>query len=496
MGHDRSPPYKAHPTQKNEPICPAFRFSIPWLSTDLLASLISAKTASAVLSVEHGQTHYPARMPRMKLPFSNDLPRSLFCATFVSAFVVTSFADVSFVFAEPNLRTGDADFQSLDGKISITSEFPGGRMSKCEQIGDDSFAITIAPEADPINDSAWYAFKVQSEESRDIKIHLHYVGGSHRYAPKISRDGENWETASELVRRESHTAENIELNVPVDSKPLYIAGQELLSTDEITHWANDLSALPHVKKSLIGSSVQGRAIEKLTITESDEPNYVFLIARQHPPEVTGALGMLHFVDTLAGPSTLAQTFRKRFAAVVIPTVNPDGVHHGHWRCNANGVDLNRDWSHFTQPETRAVREELLKCRRLGNNRLQLFLDFHSTYEDIFYIPAPNPRIAMSGFTREWFASIQQRFPNFDFLVDDNHNAHRSTSKAWVDHTLGVTAVTYEFGDETERETIREVANGAAEEMMRILLAQPQNRVLASEIRLVSEKPAEMSPATR
>ncbi|MBB3209597.1 hypothetical protein FHS27_005437 [Rhodopirellula rubra] len=398
--------------------------------------------------------------------------------------------------AEGNLRRGGSDFQSRNGDISITSDFPGGRMNQCTQISNDTFAMTIAPESDPINDSAWYAFRVQSQREQTIRILLHYVGGSHRYEPKISRDGETWQSATELISSASNSGQDVELRVPVDSKPLWIAGQELLSTDEISQWSNQLTKLPHVDKKRIGRSVQGRAVEQLTITESEKPDYVFLIARQHPPEVTGAIGMVHFVDALASESEIAQQFRKRFAALVVPTVNPDGVHHGHWRCNANGIDLNRDWSHFTQPETRAVREQLLECRRAGHDRLCLFVDFHSTYDDVFYIPPQNARVFPAGFTRQWFASIQDRFPGYNVAVDDNHNAHRSTSKAWVDRTLGVTAVTYEFGDETDRETIKTVATGAAEEMMRLLLALPQKNTNLTQQPRKPAKPQPLNPEIR
>ncbi|SMP46008.1 Zinc carboxypeptidase [Neorhodopirellula lusitana] len=398
---------------------------------------------------------------------------------------------VGFAHAEARLHRGDADFRSHDGRVVITSDFPGGRMSQCKQVGADTFAITIAPESDPINDSAWYAFRVQSTHPKQIRLLLHYVNGSHRYEPKVSRDGENWQAATELISSTSNTLEDVELRVDVDRKPLWIAGQELLSTDEVSQWSSDLTRLPYVDRKQIGRSVQGRTMEQLTITESADPDYIFLVARQHPPEVTGAIGMLHFVDTLASQSDLAKRFRSRFAARVVPTVNPDGVHHGHWRCNANGVDLNRDWSHFTQPETQAVREQLLQCRRAGEDRLRLFVDFHSTYDDVFYIPAHNPQIFPADFTKTWFASIQQRFPGYRVNVDDNHNAHRSTSKAWVDRTLGVTAVTYEFGDETDRGMIKQVASGAAEEMMKLLLELPSKRTpkaspaMHSEIRLVS-----------
>lgn len=390
---------------------------------------------------------------------------------------------------EASLQRGDANFRSRDGQVAITSDFPGGRMSRCQQVAPDAFAITIAPESDPINDSAWYAFQVQSKQPKPIRLLLHYVGGSHRYDPKISRDGENWETASDLILSTSNTLEDVELLINADEEPLWIAGQELLSTDEISQWSSDLTRLPYVQRKRIGESVQGRSVEQLTITECEHPNYVYIIARQHPPEVTGAIGMVHFVDAVAGQTEIARRFRKRFATLVVPTVNPDGVHHGHWRCNANGVDLNRDWSHFTQPETRAVRDQVLQCRQSGDNRLCLFVDFHSTYDDVFYIPAHNPNVFPAGFTKQWFGSIQNRFPDYNVSVDNNHNSHRSTSKAWIDRTLGVTAVTYEFGDETDRDTIERVATGAAEEMMRLLLELPSQEAESPtsepEVRLVS-----------
>jgi predicted deacylase len=416
-------------------------------------------------------------------------PTSYFLTALLGLLVVTP------VLAEARLHRGDAEFQSHDGAITFSSDFPGGRMSQCTQISDNTFAITIAPESDPINDSAWYAFRIQSAQPQTIRVLLHYVGGSHRYEPKTSRDGETWVPASELLASTSNSLQDVELQIPVDSKPLWIAGQELLSTDEVSQWASRLTKLPHVERKSVGRSVQGRSVDELTITQATQPDYVYIIARQHPPEVTGAIGMMHFVDTLAGSSELAEQFRKRFATLVVPTVNPDGVHHGHWRCNANGVDLNRDWSHFTQPESRAIRDRLLECRRAGEDRLCLFVDFHSTYDDVFYIPAPNDRIFPAGFTQQWFSSIQARFPGYNVSVDANHNAHRSTSKAWVDRTLGVTAVTYEFGDETDRETIKSVANGAAEEMMRLLLDLPQNKaILLAESNKPSTNPAINQPS--
>ncbi len=374
-------------------------------------------------------------------------------------------------------------FHSEDRSVSFTSKFPGGRMNECVQIADDDFAVTIQPESDPINDSAWYAFRVNSTEERTISVRLKYVGGSHRYDPKISRDGKTWESAQHLMADRHPAGTEVRLKIPVDGKPLWVAGQELLSSGTVAKWTSDLSQQPHVKRSVIGKSVQGRPLYRLDITETDHPDFVFIIARQHPPEVSGAIGMMHFVDALTSDNDLATSFRKRYCAVVVPTVNPDGVALGNWRCNANGVDLNRDWMHFTQPETRALRNEMLKCRSAADQKLCLFMDFHSTYDDVFYTPPRDADLYPAGFTDNWLSAIQKRFPNYHVNGDDNHHAHRSTSKAWVADTLGVTAITYEFGDETDRETIRRVASGSAEEMMKLLLALPETeaRVAAAKV---------------
>lgn len=61
---------------------------------------------------------------------------------------------------------------------------------------------------------------------------------------------------------------------------------------------------------------------------------------------------------MIGDSELAMEFRKHFVIKAFPMLNPDGVVNGHWRHNAMGVDLNRDWQNFNQPETRAVRDAL------------------------------------------------------------------------------------------------------------------------------------------
>jgi protein MpaA len=46
---------------------------------------------------------------------------------------------------------------------------------------------------------------------------------------------------------------------------------------------------------------------------------------------------------------------------IVPTLNPDGLFHG-TRSNATGVDLNRDFRSFSQPETRIARALIRRIR--------------------------------------------------------------------------------------------------------------------------------------
>jgi hypothetical protein len=184
---------------------------------------------------------------------------------------------------------------------------------------------------------------------------------------------------------------------------------------------------------------------------------------------------MSFVDTIALDSPLSKTFRHSFQTIVIPVVNPDGVEHGHWRSTLGGVDPNRDYGPFTQVETRAVRDALTTIAKQPKARVYLFLDFHSTSEDIFYTQRDEDQTFPLLFTKRWLKGIQEHFPNYAFKRDAEHNENLPTSKTWAYKTFGSAGITYEFGYNTSFEKVRAIASGAAEEMMKILVAETASR---------------------
>jgi predicted deacylase len=345
-------------------------------------------------------------------------------------------------------------------------------MNDCEVLANDSFRITITPEdTPPINPSPWYAVRLEPKADGAIIIELSYPEYRHRYQPKISADGVNWQVLDDdqIAVIDEHS---VRINLGAFDVPLYLAGQELFNFDAHKLWMNDLADRHELAKSVIGQSIEGRPIIKIESTPAEGRKYIVLVGRQHPPEVTGALALMPFAEALYGDTQLAQNFRAKFGIIMVPIINPDGVENGHWRHNLGGVDLNRDWGPFTEPETQAIKAELERFN-LGDN-LALFLDFHSTGRNVFYTQAEDEPITPQGFTSVWLANGRDRLTNYDFEHAERPLTDLTTSKNYVYRTYGIPSITYEVGDHTDRVAIKNAANIFAEEMMRTLLLGEAN----------------------
>ncbi len=372
--------------------------------------------------------------------------------------------------------------------LHVSNEFEGARLNDFYQVNDSVYTALIFPENAPINNSAWYAFKIWADEQQDITLNLFYDEGTHRYIPKISNDGIEW-TAFDTTLIEIDTSKKFaSLKLSIDQDTLWFSAQELITSSVYERWEDGIAGLPYVDKKIIGASSEGKSINKLIISESSNSNnYLIIIGRQHPPEVTGFFALKSFVETIVGSSEISGEFRKRFNVVVIPLVNPDGVDNGHWRHNIHGVDLNRDWVNFNQPEPTVIKDEVNKIVSTGGNII-FYIDFHSTQKDVFYILSVESTIDENStesdrrkaeenysLMKEWLTNLQNKLPDYHVTIIDTLSKISSpTSDRWIQKTFNAPAVTYETGDETNRELIKKVAEAAAEELMRLLLKETSN----------------------
>lgn len=367
---------------------------------------------------------------------------------------------------------------STDG-VWLSNEFPGARMNDFYKLNDSLYQVVLEPENHPVNNSPWYAFKVWADTAKTISLRLQYRHGDHRYFPEISYDGSHWMPMDSTSFAEDTLNGTATLRLNLSEEPLWVSAQELLTVDDYAAWADSLSKIPFIKQDTAGYSHQDRPVKRLVINEignTSEPHGVLLITgRLHPPEVTGALASLHFIEELSSDTELAKEFRSRFEVIAYPLANPDGVQNGHWRHNAAGVDLNRDWIAFNQPETRAIRDNILQ--HVGTDSLKKVyygIDFHSTNENIFYPINREIETFPEDFTYIWVDSLKAEFPETEFSVEP-FDTSSPIAKNWIYRTFGADAVTYEVNDAEDRDKIESIARTSARLVMQHLLKEIENR---------------------
>ncbi|APQ18843.1 M14 family metallopeptidase [Maribacter hydrothermalis] len=366
-------------------------------------------------------------------------------------------------------------------EVFFSNDFESGRLNGITYDGNDHYTALITAENTPVNVSPWYAFKVWSKTPRTITIKMTYQDSRSRYYPKISTDGENFVALDSSNYKPINegtgtfgikaTPEFVEIIVTTSQEPTYITAQELYGSTRVKKWVDSLTNKPFISTYEIGKSKENRAMNLMEISNGDHKKAVMVISRQHPPEVTGFLAMKSFIETLSGDSPKAQKFRDNYDVFVVPLMNPDGVDNGNWRHNMGGIDLNRDWQDFNQPETRSVRDFLVKKESEGYEFV-FGADFHSTWDDIYY-PIDSTITGQKGkIVFDWIDSITKRLPQKHTNVNPSTDIKPtmvSRNYFYVNHNMP--AIVFELGDNTPRDFLKEKGKVAAEELMNLLDSQ-------------------------
>ncbi|MCG1036411.1 M14 family metallopeptidase [Polaribacter sargassicola] len=368
------------------------------------------------------------------------------------------------------------DVFNLGDDVYVTNNFDGARLNGITRINDTLISTLITPENTPINTSPWYAFKIWSKKTTNIYLNLTYLNNvKHRYDPKISTDGKRWNTIEpenyQLIKTDttSKSANIAQLKLTINTDTLWVAAQEVINSKDNKNWIQTLAKKPFVKSKLIGLSKEKRTIESLEIGKDSNQKMIAVISRQHPPEVTGYLAMKSFVETIASDSDLAKKFREQFSTYVVPMVNPDGVDNGHWRHNAGGIDLNRDWSNKNQPETNVVQDYYKSVTKNGK-KIYFFVDFHSTYHDIFYTLNPVLTSNATGVVPKMIQQMGAEL-NLNPNIKPSDNINSVISSRYFFNTFNAESLTYEIGDNTPRDLLKEKGKVSAIKLMKLLLEQ-------------------------
>lgn len=342
------------------------------------------------------------------------------------------------------------------GLYRLWDGYPTANFGECQVVSQSEVVLTIKPEIEgEINPSPWYGFHVrmypeQVQDAPPLKVVLAYEVHGHRYWPKVSRSGGRWQRLPEdQVTLDGDSAVLLLENI---GSGLYVSAQEILDASDYDNWIDDLEdSHPDIRTFTLGHSLGRRPIQGFH-TNSGARDFVLILGRQHPPEVTGGKALMTFVDTLlAGqqkacekPASNTCRFYSQFDLFVVPLMNPDGVALGHWRLNLDGADLNRTWNPFSQPETTVVAGQVQRLIRQGKH-LRLMLDFHSTNRSLVYTQDAREDTDPPGFALAWTELARTLGADFDYEPRPKSGA--PNAKNYFFNQYGIPSITYEVADE-------------------------------------------------
>jgi len=235
-----------------------------------------------------------------------------------------------------------------------------------------------------------------------------------------------------------------------DTVPPWGYGYSDLLAD-LEHW----KASPFVKVDSVGTSLQGRGIFMVTITEGDsQPRpRIFLHARTHPAEVQALQVAKAGIEFLIDSSEEARRIRRNHIVHFIPMYNPDGVELGYARLNADSIDLESNWDKpEIQPEVAVLRslfDSLMHTESPVRVALNLHSDQFNCTRFFFFHDSGGTSRLYTDLEKTFVADVQGHFPGGIepwFFVKSWTNApglQYPEGWWWTNYREEVMALTYE-----------------------------------------------------
>jgi len=220
-----------------------------------------------------------------------------------------------------------------------------------EKVAENHFKMTLAHAPKHPEWANWIHFEIPRNargNSLRLDVEFDYAKPQYNfnhYDPSWSHDGREWRYVHWQpggVKGRAGT-----LLFPEFTEDRVLVGTQLPMTlpDRrrlIDRWGKH----PHCKVHVLGKSLEGRNLYRLTVTDPDSPHpparrWVHHVANQHPGEGVAQWYIAGMIDWLLSDD--AAEHRKRTIAHFTLMMDPDGVAHGWCRTNAQGFDMNRTY---------------------------------------------------------------------------------------------------------------------------------------------------------
>ncbi|MDD4102480.1 MAG: SUMF1/EgtB/PvdO family nonheme iron enzyme [Kiritimatiellae bacterium] len=147
---------------------------------------------------------------------------------------------------------------------------------------------------------------------------------------------------------------------------VYFGGEVPMAYETMLELIDGWQAHPDVTVTNIGTSVEGRAIYRVTVTAAESPytlaqRWGHHFVNQHCYEYNAQWRIASMLDWFL--SEAAASYRQKHVGHFVLQMNVDGAHNGFGRVNCEGIDMNRSystngWADNLTTESRAVQKDL------------------------------------------------------------------------------------------------------------------------------------------
>lgn len=336
--------------------------------------------------------------------------------------------------------------------MKIYSNFDSGNIKVNSIESRDKIQLEI-PKDNQSDFYQWFHFRLETETELSHTIELQnlknsaFPDGWDGYDVVASYDREEWFRVPT-----TYDGDTLSFTIIPERGSVYFAYFAPYSYDrhfDLLHMAQSA----HIcQLETLGSTIDGNDMSLLTFGEPEEgKKKVWLIARQHPGESMAEWFMEGIVQRfLDEDDVTARSILEQAVVYVVPNMNPDGSIRGHLRCNAIGVNLNREWQNPSMeksPEVYLVRERMLQ------EGVDLFLDIHGD-EAIPYnfvagsegIPSYDDRLAhLESMFKNALSTVTPEFQDeFGYDKDKPGQANLAVGSNWVGEQFKCLSYTIEM----------------------------------------------------
>ncbi len=245
-----------------------------------------------------------------------------------------------------------SDF-AFDGQL-------GSDGATIQRLGSNHFKMTVAPAPGHPEWTNMAQFTIKDNAvGKTLKLE---ISGGLRQFGSWSYDMQNWNP----LQLSNVGGTNMLVFPQFTQDKVYFGGEVPMSYEQMADMTNQWAQHEHATVQQIGTSMQGRAILRVTVADPDGPypmetRWSHHAVNQHCYEYNSQWRIAGMVDWLL--SEEGAEARQRSVNHFVVMMNVDGPHNGYARVNQQGIDMNRaysvsGWADNPARESQVVQKDL------------------------------------------------------------------------------------------------------------------------------------------